>query len=76
MPIQLIDYIWHLASYIPQLALLAHSYYCMKDLASYYLFQGLSDVSGTKTPSDQPGLPTSPDLQEADIFAGAAALLA
>ena len=48
----------------------------MKGLACDYLFQGLSDVRGAKTPPDQPGLATSPDLQEVDVFAGAAALLA
>ena len=48
----------------------------MEGLACDYLFQGLSDVRGAKTPPDQPGLATSPDLQEVDVFAGAAALLA
>ena len=52
--------------------MLAYSYYCMEGLACDYLFQG---ARGAKTPSDQPGLATSPDLQEADVFAGAAALL-
>ena len=56
--------------------MLAYSYYCMEGLACDYLFQGLSDVRGIKTPPDQPGLATSPDLQDADVFAGAAALLA
>ena len=58
------------------LAMLVCSYYCMEGLACNYLFQGLSDVRGTKTPPDQPGLATSPYLQEGDVFAGAAALLA